>query len=150
MTEDRRKLYQGYIRMLAVCVLHYPDLKQTLLDLPIGRRFAINTANVTWLNDMIRAVEECQSKGLEVPAGLDWLNEARRQDVPVDQLRVVVFKGSDPEPISEASSPFRLWLGSGPGGPRSWDEQHSPDDECWYTLQSVEFPDIRMEIGFSA
>jgi hypothetical protein len=147
---DVRKLYQEYIRMLAGAVLAYPEWKRTLLELPIGRRFAINAASLTWLNKLIRAVEECSSKGVQMPAGLAWIDEARRQGVRVEQLRVVVFKGSDAEPASEPNSPLRFWFGAGPGGPRSWDQPDSAENECWYTLQSVEFPDIKMEFGVSA
>jgi hypothetical protein len=147
---DVRKLYQEYIRMLAGAVLACPEWKRTLLELPIGRRFAINAAGLTWLNELIRVVEECSSKGLPIPAGLAWLDEARRQDVRVEQLRVVVFKGSDPKPASEPGSRLPFWIGSGPGGPRTWDQPDSADNECWYTLQSVEFPDIKMEFGVSA
>jgi hypothetical protein len=51
---DVRKLYQEYIRMLAGAVLAYPGWKRTLLELPIGRRFAINAASLAWLNELIR------------------------------------------------------------------------------------------------
>ncbi len=155
---DRRNLYDSYIRMLAGAVLADQEWKQKLLGLAIGRRFAVNAASLTWLKEIIRAVEECQSKGLQIPDGLKWLDEPCRQGIRLEQLRVVVFKGDDSAPVGWdgfQSRPtdlprVRFWFGAGPGGPPSWDQADSADNETWYTLQSVEFPDIRIEFGFSA
>jgi hypothetical protein len=141
---DRRKLYQDYIRLVAGTVFTYPEWKRTLLDLPFGRRFAIDVASSRPVIEVIREFEACQSKGIPMPPGSEWLDEARRQGVRVGDLRVVVYKGSDPEPVSESGSRLRFWFGS---------PLPKPDSEtsaCWYTLESVEFPDIRMEFGFSA
>jgi hypothetical protein len=141
---DRLKLYQNYIRLLAGTVFAYAEWKRTLLDLPFGRRFAIDMAGSKPVIEVMREFEECQSKGIPLPPELEWLEEARRQGVRVEDLRVVVYKGSDPEPVSESGSRLRYWFGSALPKP------DSETSACWYTLESLEFPDIRIEFGFSA
>jgi hypothetical protein len=143
---DRRKLYQDYIRLVAGTVFAYPEWKRTLRDLPFGRRFAIDVAGSKPVTDVIREFEACQSRGLQLPPGAEWLDEARRQGVRVEDLRVVVFRGSDPEPASESGSRLRFWFKFESPLPKP----ESETSACWYTLESVEFPDIRMEFGFSA
>src|SRR5262245_216860 len=141
---DRRKLHQNYIRLLAGTVFAYAEWKRTLLDLPFGRRFAIDMTGSKPVIEATREFEECQSKGIPLPPGMDWFEEARRQGVRVGDLRVVVFRGSDPEPVSESGSRLRFWFGA------SLPKPHSETGARWYTLESVEFPDIKMEFGFSA